>query len=87
MQIGVMYVQMHYKRLNKPSNISLSAVGFAAMLPGDSVAGLVVANGLANFLNIYNALLVARLVLTWFPSAPPVIVSPLRCKIQTLFNN
>ncbi|KAF3319973.1 YlmG protein 2 [Carex littledalei] len=71
------FCQMHCKRLNKPSNISLSAVGFAAMLPGDSVAGLVVANGVANFLNIYNALLVARLVLTWFPNAPPVIVSPL----------
>jgi YggT family protein len=50
---------------------------FAAVLPGDSVAGLVVANGLGNFLNLYNTLLVARLVLTWFPNAPPVIVTPL----------
>ncbi|KAI4380295.1 hypothetical protein MLD38_006501 [Melastoma candidum] len=50
---------------------------FAAMLPGDSMAGLVVANGLTNFLNIYNTLLVVRLVLTWFPNAPPAIVSPL----------
>ncbi|PNX92445.1 YGGT family protein [Trifolium pratense] len=50
---------------------------FAAVLPGDSVAGLVVANGLSNFLNLYNTLLVCRLVLTWFPNAPPAIVSPL----------
>ncbi|KAL0673104.1 hypothetical protein Bca4012_001085 [Brassica carinata] len=51
--------------------------GFAAVLPGDSVAGLVVANGLINFLNIYSNVLVVRLVLTWFPTAPPAIVSPL----------
>lgn len=59
--------------------ISLSGHNFAAVLPGgDSLAGLVVANGISNFLNIYNTLLVARLVLTWFPNAPPAIVSPLR---------
>ncbi|XP_022880960.1 ylmG homolog protein 2, chloroplastic-like, partial [Olea europaea var. sylvestris] len=50
---------------------------FAAILPGDSVAGIVVANGISNFLNIYNTLLVVRLVLTWFPNAPPAVVSPL----------
>ncbi|KAJ4708900.1 ylmG-like protein 2, chloroplastic [Melia azedarach] len=50
---------------------------FAAVLPGDSVAGLVVANGVMNFLNIYNTLLVVRLVLTWFPNSPPAIVTPL----------
>ncbi|KAL5783528.1 hypothetical protein ACOSP7_008557 [Xanthoceras sorbifolium] len=50
---------------------------FAAVLPGDSVAGLVVANGIMNFLNLYNTLLVVRLVLTWFPNSPPAIVSPL----------
>ncbi|XP_057737101.1 ylmG homolog protein 2, chloroplastic [Arachis stenosperma] len=51
---------------------------FAAVLPGgDSVAGLVVSNGILNFLNIYNTLLVVRLVLTWFPNSPPAIVSPL----------
>ncbi|XP_073105296.1 ylmG homolog protein 2, chloroplastic-like [Elaeis guineensis] len=55
----------------------LKAHGFAAILPGDSVAGLVVANGITNFLNIYNTLLVVRLVLTWFPNSPPAIVSPL----------
>ncbi|GFQ00041.1 uncharacterized protein ycf19 [Phtheirospermum japonicum] len=55
-----------------PSNSS-----FAAILPGDSVATIVVTNGILNFLNIYNTLLVVRLVLTWFPTAPPAIVSPL----------
>ncbi|MBA0756926.1 hypothetical protein Gotri_020060 [Gossypium trilobum] len=50
---------------------------FAAVLPGDSVAGVVVANGILNFLNIYNTLLIVRLVLTWFPNSPPAIVSPL----------
>lgn len=55
----------------------LSSCNFAAILPGDSVAGLVVTNGLLNFLNIYNTLLIARLVLTWFPNSPPVIVNPL----------
>lgn len=57
---------------------NLSHHNFAAVLPGDSVAGIVVANGIINFLNIYNSLLVVRLVLTWFPNAPPAIVSPLR---------
>ncbi|PHT92160.1 hypothetical protein T459_00042 [Capsicum annuum] len=56
---------------------NLSHHNFAAVLPGDSVPGIVVANGVINFLNIYNSLLVVRLVLTWFPNAPPAIVSPL----------
>ncbi|XP_057432500.1 LOW QUALITY PROTEIN: ylmG homolog protein 2, chloroplastic [Lotus japonicus] len=55
----------------------LSSHNFAAVLPGDSVAGLVVGNGIQNFLNIYNTLLVVRLVLTWFPNSPPAIVGPL----------
>jgi YggT family protein len=57
---------------------SLSSHNFAAVIPGDSVAGIVVANGILNFLNIYNTLLIVRLVLTWFPNTPPAIVSPLR---------
>ncbi|XP_073129458.1 ylmG homolog protein 2, chloroplastic [Henckelia pumila] len=55
----------------------VSNQNFAAILPGDSVAGIVVANGILNFLSIYNTLLVVRLVLTWFPNAPPAVVSPL----------
>ncbi|KAI4316466.1 hypothetical protein L6164_024444 [Bauhinia variegata] len=62
---------------NYRSTSSLSCHHFAAVLPGDSVAGLVVANGIMNFLNIYNTLLIVRLVLTWFPNSPSVIVSPL----------
>eukprot|EP01018_Ginkgo_biloba_P004941 Gb_33767 [translate_table: standard] len=55
----------------------LSSYNFAAILPGDSVAEMVVTNGILNFLNIYNTLLITRLVLTWFPNSPPVIVNPL----------
>ncbi|XP_062210078.1 ylmG homolog protein 2, chloroplastic-like [Phragmites australis] len=49
---------------------------FAAVL-GNSVAGVVVANGINNFLSLYNTVLVVRLVLTWFPNTPPAIVAPL----------
>ncbi|XP_071742068.1 ylmG homolog protein 2, chloroplastic-like [Rutidosis leptorrhynchoides] len=55
----------------------LSNHDFAAIIPGDSMAGLVVSNGVLNFLNIYNTMLVVRLVLTWFPNSPPAIVGPL----------
>ncbi|URE39500.1 YGGT family [Musa troglodytarum] len=65
-------------RFRSPRFVSLpSGHSFAAILPGDSVAGLVVTNGIINFLNIYNTLLIIRLVLTWFPNSPPAIVSPL----------
>ncbi|KAG9135345.1 hypothetical protein Leryth_007119 [Lithospermum erythrorhizon] len=65
------------RSFEKHKSLDLSHHNFAAILPGDSVAGIVAANGILNFLNIYNSLLVVRLVLTWFPSAPPAIVSPL----------
>ncbi|KAI4337190.1 hypothetical protein L6164_015636 [Bauhinia variegata] len=65
------------RRSNYRNTSLLSGHHFAAVLPGDSVAGLVVANGILNFLNIYNTLLIVRLVLTWFPNAPSAIVSPL----------
>lgn len=67
---------------------SIATHNFAAILPGDSVAGLVVANGITNFLNIYNSLLIVRLVLTWFPNSPPAIVAPLRypcCSTTAVF--
>lgn len=63
--------------MNSRNFRALSSHNFAAVLPGDSVAGLVVANGIQNFLSLYNTLLVVRLVLTWFPNTPPAIVSPL----------
>lgn len=64
--------------MNSRNFVALSSHNFAAVLPGDSMAGLVVANGIQSFLSIYNTLLVVRLVLTWFPNTPPAIVSPLR---------
>ncbi|KAL0330637.1 UNVERIFIED_CONTAM: YlmGprotein 2, chloroplastic [Sesamum angustifolium] len=64
-------------RTNCQNLAMLSNSNFAAILPGDSVAGVCVTNGILNFLNIYNTLLVVRLVLTWFPNAPPAVVSPL----------
>ncbi|KAG7029531.1 YlmG-like protein 2, chloroplastic [Cucurbita argyrosperma subsp. argyrosperma] len=63
--------------MNSRNFRALSSHNFAAVLPGDSVAGLLVTNGIQNFLSIYNTLLVVRLVLTWFPNTPPAIVSPL----------
>jgi hypothetical protein len=44
----------------------------------DSVGAVVVSNGISNFLNLYNTVLVVRLVLTWFPNTHPAIVGPLR---------
>ncbi|KAH9298588.1 hypothetical protein KI387_030270, partial [Taxus chinensis] len=65
----------HCRRVGQTN--PLSSFNFAAILPGDSVAEMVVTNGISNFLNIYNTLLITRLVLTWFPNSPPVIVNPL----------
>ncbi|KAJ0744828.1 hypothetical protein HanPI659440_Chr10g0392061 [Helianthus annuus] len=67
--------EINYRNLRNQRSISNH--DFAAIIPGDSVAGLVVSNGVLNFLNIYNTLLVVRLVLTWFPNSPPAIVNPL----------
>nr|DAD44263.1 TPA_asm: hypothetical protein HUJ06_002493 [Nelumbo nucifera] len=69
------FFQIHCR--NSRSLNTLYNHNFAAILPGDSVAGIVVSNGILNFLNIYNTLLIVRLVLTWFPNTPPAIVSPL----------
>ena len=56
----------------------LSRRGLAAIL-GGNVVGEVFSTGTVNFLNIYNTVLVVRLVSTWFPNAPQSIVQPLRC--------
>ncbi|CAA6664659.1 unnamed protein product [Spirodela intermedia] len=58
------FCQVNCRSSASPS--SLSAQGFAAVLQRHH-----------NFLNIYNTLLVVRLVLTWFPNAPPAVVAPL----------
>ncbi|XWS70180.1 hypothetical protein CRYUN_Cryun03dG0026700 [Craigia yunnanensis] len=75
----VLFLSFYYKNnYRKVNNYSpLSNHSFAAVLPGDSVAGVVVDNGILNFLNIYNTLLIVRLVLNCFPNSPPAIVSPL----------
>lgn len=50
---------------------------FAAMLPGNGVAGQVLTTGVYQFLQLYNAALVGRIILTWFPQAPAAISTPL----------
>lgn len=60
-----------------PRLTTLGNRNFAAIIPGDSVAEMVITSSVFNFLNIYNTILIARLVLTWFPSAPEAIVNPL----------
>eukprot|EP00877_Chromochloris_zofingiensis_P002206 jgi/Chrzof1/11987/Cz06g17060.t1 len=53
------------------------AAPFAAIIPGDTVVEQVVTTGLSNFLSLYNAALICRLVLTWFPNPPAFIEGPL----------
>jgi YggT family protein len=50
---------------------------FAALIPGDGVIETVFTSGLGNFLSLYNAALICRLVLTWFPNPPAQLVGPL----------
>lgn len=50
---------------------------FAAIIPGDSVVEAVFTTGLESFLSLYNTALLVRLVLTWFPNPPEVVVGPL----------
>lgn len=49
-----------------------SSAPLAAVIPGNSAAEFVVLDGTATFLNLYNNLLIARVVLSWFPSAAQV---------------
>ena len=50
---------------------------FAAMIPGDSAVETVITSGLFSTLNIYNTLLIGRLILTWFPNPPRQLAYPL----------
>lgn len=70
-------VQAEHKDRRPPKRVTLTTAPFAAVIPGDSVVETVVTTGLTNFLNLYNSALVVRLVLTWFPNPPEVIVGPL----------
>lgn len=44
----------------------LRSVPFAAVIPGDSVAEQVITTGVNQFLSLYNAALIGRLILTWW---------------------
>mmetsp|Transcript_17588 Transcript_17588/g.36046 ORF Transcript_17588/g.36046 Transcript_17588/m.36046 type:complete len:178 (-) Transcript_17588:184-717(-) len=44
----------------------------AVAIPGDGVVEDVFVNGFGNFVNIYQNLLIARLLLSWFPAAQGV---------------
>merc|ERR1719333_1690238 len=48
----------------------------AAIIPGDSAAEAVLTSGVISFINLYNLVLVVRVLLTWFPQAPSAIVGP-----------
>mmetsp|Transcript_12228 Transcript_12228/g.34386 ORF Transcript_12228/g.34386 Transcript_12228/m.34386 type:complete len:225 (+) Transcript_12228:111-785(+) len=50
---------------------------FAAIIPGDTVVEAVLTQGIAQTLSLYNAALIGRLILTWFPNPPMVILGPL----------
>mmetsp|Transcript_20059 Transcript_20059/g.31386 ORF Transcript_20059/g.31386 Transcript_20059/m.31386 type:complete len:147 (-) Transcript_20059:136-576(-) len=52
----------------------------AAAIPGDSFGEEVFVRGFGNFINIYQNLLVARVLLSWFPAAQGVGA------LQPLFN-
>lgn len=44
----------------------------AVAIPGDGVMEDVIVNGFGNFVNIFQNLLIARLLLSWFPAAQGV---------------
>eukprot|EP00897_Mesotaenium_endlicherianum_P001428 jgi/Mesen1/1312/ME000013S00804 len=76
LKLGVPLIKMPMPDQQIARN-GMSKYNFAAIIPGDSVAEAVFTSSVANFLNIYNALLIGRLILTWFPNPPQVIANPL----------
>lgn len=79
-QLPPMHLQLPWTKPVRSRRVSVSPLrsyNFAAILPGDSAAELVITSSIYNFLNIYNSLLIGRLILTWFPEPPAVIVNPL----------
>lgn len=46
----------------------------AMAIPGNSIAEQVVIGGFGNFLAIYNAVITARILLSWFPQAAEVAI-------------
>lgn len=69
--------------LSSPSSSSSSSpfpsagAPFAALIPGNSPAEIVFTSGISSFLSLYNAAIVGRLLLSWWPQAPQAVVSPL----------
>ncbi|CAG9462579.1 unnamed protein product [Pedinophyceae sp. YPF-701] len=57
--------------------VNLRQLGFAAVIPGDTVVEAVTTQGINSFLQLYNGALIMRLVLTWFPNPPAALISPL----------
>lgn len=70
--------QQRQQRAHRPVR---TRAPFAAIIPGTSVAETVLTTSTANFLNLYNAALVGRIILTWFPNPPAVIAGPLACAL------
>eukprot|EP00271_Cylindrocystis_brebissonii_P009175 TRINITY_DN23851_c0_g1_i1.p1 TRINITY_DN23851_c0_g1~~TRINITY_DN23851_c0_g1_i1.p1 ORF type:complete len:288 (+),score=29.67 TRINITY_DN23851_c0_g1_i1:82-945(+) len=62
---------------NSGERSELRQQSFAAVIPGDTLAEAVVTTSISNFLQIYNVVIIFRLVATWFPQAPQAIVGPL----------
>lgn len=60
-----------------PSSNSAASPNFAALIPGNSPAEIVFTSGISSFLSLYNAAIIGRLLLSWWPQAPQAIVSPL----------
>ena len=65
---------------------TLRSLPFAAIIPGDGVAETVITQGLSSFLSIYNAAIIGRLILTWFPNPPQAIVGPLSTVVDPYLN-
>jgi YggT family protein len=74
----VAFHPLHRTTPTTPSGLAPPArLPLAAIIPGDSIAEQVLTSGLDSFLQLYNSALIVRLVLTWFPSVPEAVVSPL----------
>lgn len=70
---------LHVRDVRPVNTLALtrSGIGFAAVLPGDSVAEQVITSGISSTLSLYQTTLIVRLILTWFPNPPAVLLNPL----------
>lgn len=66
------------RRSSRGQRSTARRCAYAMVIPGDSAVELVVLSGTITFLNIYQNLLVARVILSWFPAASQVsLLQPL----------